>query len=205
MPTERFNKLSDQKKMRISDAIGEEFERRGIGEIHITQIAKNARVSRGSLYSYFRSKEDMLSFSLRQTQRFIWENNKGILLEKDGDYWEMMDTSLRYQFSICRTNRLYRLLYLPLVGNESFGSLSYSLFCGEEYEGYKSWIYEHMHPAYKGFFSEEAFGVYQDTCNDILTVSLQAYMTGAGKKEEITGMFHKKMTHMKPDVNRVAV
>ncbi|MBE7727413.1 MAG: TetR/AcrR family transcriptional regulator [Enterocloster citroniae] len=205
MPTERFDKLPEQKKIRISDAISEEFGRGQTGEIHITQIARSARVSRGSLYSYFRSKEDMLSFSLHQTQRFIWDTNKEILREKDGDYWEMLETSLRYQFSICRTNRLYRLLYLPLEGNESFSSLSYSLFWGKEYADYKTWIYGHMHPAYRERFSEEEFGVYQDTCNDILTVAIQIYMTDAGKKEEITGMFHKKMTHMKPVVDRMAV
>ena len=37
---------------------------RGTGDIHITQIARSARVSRGSLYAYFLSKEDMLFFLL---------------------------------------------------------------------------------------------------------------------------------------------
>lgn len=205
MPTERFDKLSEQKKIRISDAISDAFERGGMGDIHITQIARSARVSRGSLYTYFRSKEDMLSFSLQETQRFIWKNNKEMLLEKNGDYWEMLEDSLRYHFSICRANRLYRLLYLPLEGNERFCSLSYSLFRGKEYVEYKSWIYEHLQPAFKEWFSEEEFGVYQDTCNDILTVSIQGYLTGAGKKEEIIHGFHRKLVHIKPDVKQPAV
>ena len=49
MPTERFDKLPELKKNRISDAISEAFMHRGTGDIHITQIARSARVSRGSL------------------------------------------------------------------------------------------------------------------------------------------------------------
>ena len=55
MPTERFDKLPELKKNRISDAISEAFMHRGTGDIHITQIARSARVSRGSLYA--RSEE----------------------------------------------------------------------------------------------------------------------------------------------------
>ena len=51
MPTERFDKLPELKKNRISDAISEAFMHRGTGDIHITQIARSARVSRGSLFS----------------------------------------------------------------------------------------------------------------------------------------------------------
>ena len=95
MPTERFDKLPELKKNRISDAISEAFMHRGTGDIHITQIARSARVSRGSLYAYFLSKEDMLFFSLCQTQRFIWEItrrffwNTGRLLENAGNQSEI--------------------------------------------------------------------------------------------------------------------
>ena len=63
MPTERFDKLSEQKKARISDAISEGFRHGGTGDVHITQIAKNARISRGSLYTYFSNKEDCLLYT----------------------------------------------------------------------------------------------------------------------------------------------
>ena len=36
MPTERFDKLPELKKNRISDAISEAFMHRGTGDIHIT-------------------------------------------------------------------------------------------------------------------------------------------------------------------------
>ena len=205
MPTERFDKLPELKKNRISDAISEAFMHRGTGDIHITQIARSARVSRGSLYAYFLSKEDMLFFSLCQTQRFIWENNKKILLEYGGDYWKMLETSLRYHFSICRTNRLYRLLYLPIEGNESFSLLSRSLLHGKEYMEYKAWIYRHLMPAYRERFSEDEFGVYQDTCNGILTVSIQEYISGAGKKEDIMACFHNKIIYIRPEVKQQTV
>ena len=84
MPTERFDKLPELKKNRISDAISEAFMHRGTGDIHITQIARSARVSRGSLYAYFLSKEDMLFFrcarrsglSGKITRRFFWNTGE---------------------------------------------------------------------------------------------------------------------------------
>lgn len=205
MPTERFDKLSEQKKARISDAISEGFRHGGTGDVHITQIAKNARISRGSLYTYFSNKEDMLIFSLHQAQRSIWKNNRELLAEKNGDYWEMMKAGLQYHFNVCRTNRLYRLLYLPSERNERVGNLSCRLFRGLEYEEYKSWVYHHLSPSYREWFSEEAFGLYQDTCNDVMTIAIQEYLTGTDTEEEITEVFHKKMKHLKPDVKQPAV
>ena len=83
--------------------------------------------------------------------------------------------------------------------------MSRSLLHGKEYMEYKAWIYRHLMPAYRERFSEDEFGVYQDTCNDILTVSIQEYISGAGKKEDIMACFHNKIIYIRPEVNHQTV
>ena len=62
MPTERFYRLSDEKKMAIRDAAMQEFTRVPFEKASINQIIQNAEISRGSFYTYFEGKRDVLSF-----------------------------------------------------------------------------------------------------------------------------------------------
>ena len=69
MPTERFAALADSKKQRIRDAVISEFTRTSYGELQISKIARNAQVSRASLYTYFRDKEDLFRFALQESRK----------------------------------------------------------------------------------------------------------------------------------------
>jgi len=60
--TERFEKLSKDKRQRILDAAREEFSRVSYEEASINQIIKNAGISRGSFYTYLRIKK--ISFNI---------------------------------------------------------------------------------------------------------------------------------------------
>ncbi|ETP70922.1 transcriptional regulator, partial [Lachnospiraceae bacterium JC7] len=62
MATERFEKLSEDKKKRILLAAREEFARVPYEEASINQIIKNAGISRGSFYTYFEDKNDLLQY-----------------------------------------------------------------------------------------------------------------------------------------------
>lgn len=62
MPTETFFNLNEEKKNKIVDAAIDEFSERKVGEASINQIVKNAEISRGSFYTYFNDKYDLLHF-----------------------------------------------------------------------------------------------------------------------------------------------
>ncbi|MFP4478785.1 MAG: TetR/AcrR family transcriptional regulator [Candidatus Izemoplasmatales bacterium] len=62
MPTETFFNLNEEKKNKIIDAAIDEFSERKVGEASINQIVKNAEISRGSFYTYFNDKYDLLHF-----------------------------------------------------------------------------------------------------------------------------------------------
>jgi len=64
MPTKRFSNLQEEKKILISNIVMEEFKRKPYGELKISAIARRAQISRGSIYTYFKDREDMFLFAL---------------------------------------------------------------------------------------------------------------------------------------------
>ena len=57
-----FQNLKEDKKNRIIDAALVEFSARPFNEASITNIVKNADISRGSFYQYFGNKENIYKF-----------------------------------------------------------------------------------------------------------------------------------------------
>ena len=62
MPSERFYRLSEEKRKTICEAAIREFARVTMDKVSINQIIKNADISRGSFYTYFEDKWDIVSY-----------------------------------------------------------------------------------------------------------------------------------------------
>ena len=60
MPTERFYRLPEAKKQVIRQAAIKEFARVPFEKASINQIIQNADISRGSFYTYFEDKQDLV-------------------------------------------------------------------------------------------------------------------------------------------------
>ena len=88
MSTERFEKLSKDKRQRILDAAREEFARVPYEEASINQIIKNAGISRGSFYTYFEDKKDLLQYIFRDEGEKNSQFLREIVLENQGDFWK---------------------------------------------------------------------------------------------------------------------
>lgn len=201
MPTERFMNLLEEKKKRISEAVILEFQRTSYGELQMAKIARMAQISRGSLYTYFEDKEDMFLFALSQTWRNVLKENQDKLVECRGDFWKMQIATLERHFQICQSNQIYRLLY--------FASDHEAIPCGNfwkkknlEYQEYKKWIYRHMDlHGFEGW-TEDEVDVLQDTCQSILMVSVQQYLSDMSEEESIKEEFKKKMWQIKKHMSR---
>ncbi|MDK2968391.1 TetR/AcrR family transcriptional regulator [Lacrimispora sp.] len=78
MPTQRFLHLPDLKREKIKRAAIREFSRFSFSDVSINQIIKEADISRGSFYTYFEDKEDLLAYLLRDFQdsckRWFFQN-----------------------------------------------------------------------------------------------------------------------------------
>ena len=76
MPTERFYRLPEAKKQVIRQAAIKEFARVPFEKASINQIIQNADISRGSFYTYFEDKQDVV--------RYIFETDAGMLRKGAG-------------------------------------------------------------------------------------------------------------------------
>lgn len=94
MPTERFFRLPAGKQEVIREAALKEFKRVIPEDVSINRIIQQADISRGSFYTYFESKYDLLRWliedKVEQHQKFYLDS-----LEKNGgDIWVTLDEAL---------------------------------------------------------------------------------------------------------------
>lgn len=107
MPTERFYHLAEEKKMQIREAAIKEFSRVSFDKVSINKIVQNAGISRGSFYTYFFDKEDVLSYIFEdlilQIQKFCMD----ILLKERGDFWNLLMKMFDFVMEVCEKRSIF--------------------------------------------------------------------------------------------------
>ena len=103
MPTERFYNLPAEKKKLICNAAIEEFTRVPFEKASINKIIKTAGISRGSFYTYFEDKRDVLGYILEDAADDFVNSWTHCAEKNDGDLWKTSGDFL--QFSIKSTKR----------------------------------------------------------------------------------------------------
>ncbi len=82
-----FQNLKEDKKNRIIDAALEEFSLRPFNEASITNIVKNADISRGSFYQYFGNKENIYKYLVNYLYAKHRDELVDILLKNSGQLY----------------------------------------------------------------------------------------------------------------------
>ena len=82
-----FQNLKEDKKNRIIDAALAEFSARPFNEASITNIVKNADISRGSFYQYFGNKENIYKYLVSYLYTKHREDLVHILIENNGELY----------------------------------------------------------------------------------------------------------------------
>lgn len=120
MPTERFYNLPAEKKKLIRDAATEEFIRVPFEKASINKIIKSAGISRGSFYTYFLDKRDVLGYIFEDAGDNFQESWVSCAQKSNGDLWKTAETFLG--FSINNTEeRVLRLVENILDSEKLFG------------------------------------------------------------------------------------
>ncbi len=91
MPTERFWRLPEAKRQMIREAALQEFARVPYEKVSINQIIHNADISRGSFYTYFEDKDDLLQFVFSDTHEQLRQLCEDELEKNGGDYFAMLE------------------------------------------------------------------------------------------------------------------
>lgn len=85
MPTKTFLNLSQEKQNIILEASIKEFKRVLLKDASINKIIKDASISRGSFYTYFKDINDLYIYTLRTYQDKFYKLAKDSISENNGD------------------------------------------------------------------------------------------------------------------------
>lgn len=121
MPKETFNIISDDKRERIYSSAAKIFARDGFEKANMSEIAKSAGVSKGSLYDYFENKEDLyLAVSIHA----ISESRKNIdsIIDDEKNFFDQLKDIFHQGVKFVIKNREYAQLYANIssCGMEEF-------------------------------------------------------------------------------------
>lgn len=133
MPTQRFFNLKEEKRDIIKQAAMEECSRVPYIEISINKIIKTADISRGSFYTYFEDKDDMIKYLLNDF-RIACMNHIYMEIEKaDGDIikatenmtFDLMDHGQDYPNANVYRNLLLNVGSMTNMKSFGFGTFLY--------------------------------------------------------------------------------
>lgn len=87
LPTQTFFNLPEQKKQRLIAGAMKEFTERSLNEASISNIVKNAEISRGSFYQYFEDKKDLYFFLIGKFKYNYHRLMVNSFKEAEGDFY----------------------------------------------------------------------------------------------------------------------
>jgi TetR/AcrR family transcriptional regulator len=110
MPKATFNHLPDEKRERILRTATQLFAERGFNRTEMEEIAKRSGVAKGSLYNYFRSKDDLFLHvcrdAIERSRKATWGE-----VRENWDIYEVVNhifrNHVRFEFSFPEYHRLH--------------------------------------------------------------------------------------------------
>lgn len=192
MPTERFFRLSKEKQEVIRQAAADEFKRVPPELVSINQIVKNADISRGSFYTYFEDKQDLLKWLVEKHVKVHEDAMRSKMLENHGDIWKTLDEILNVT-----VDRTLPGEFIEIIKN-IISSNSFSEFfrCGMEEErvGGKpmtqltGWLYEHLDQTCCPL-DYETFHNLMELWQMCLMISLKKYYWQEMSREQVVSQY----------------
>lgn len=114
--------MPEEKKKLIREAAIKEFCRVPLEKVSINKIVQNADISRGSFYTYFRDKEDVLEYIFEDVVFQLQSFCEGVLDQSKGEFWELPTRLLDYTLEICETNKMFTLAQ-SRFGNQAISQM----------------------------------------------------------------------------------
>lgn len=119
---ETFEKISSQKKDQIFTAAIDEFATKGFNAANINTIAKKAKISIGSLYSYFDSKEHLF-LAMAEKGYELLDKALEELHPKEGTIFQVIERLLYITIRYAQKHKDLCRIYIDL-STESLAHLS---------------------------------------------------------------------------------
>lgn len=119
--TQRFRQLDSEKAQRIIDAAVSEFAEKGYEAANTNRIAKAAEISVGSLFQYFKTKENLFRYVIHLGAGII-ETDIGAILKEEISGREKIHKLMLLTVNSCELYPEYQQLYheITATGNQDF-------------------------------------------------------------------------------------
>ena len=114
MPTSTFMNLSSEKKEKILSASIVEFADKPFSEVSINKIIKNAKISRGSFYTYFADKYDLLMYLLERFKDIMEKYVINLDASIKSDLEELILSIHSYIYSLYE-NSIYQKFFFNII------------------------------------------------------------------------------------------
>lgn len=208
MPTERFNRLPEAKRQAIREAALKEFARVPFDKVSINQIIRNADISRGSFYTYFVDKQDMVEFLLRDKFEEMQKLCKAELDRNGGDYFAMVEKMFEFFTEELRRNpdmvSIARNIFSHKENNELVGMSSWPCPDNTASPGSPArWMYDNLDKKRFRFETVEDFSALAILAMSSLAVALKQYYEQPQQLERIREMFKRSLDILKYGACRV--
>ena len=198
MPTERFYRLPEAKKQVIRQAAIKEFARVPFEKASINQIIQNADISRGSFYTYFEDKQDLLKWLIYAQAEQHFNNYIERLRENGGDLWDMLENMFDRGLDLMERAGLINI-FQNLIKSAKFmdifrGDPEYDPQVCRENQSFMKLLYENIDQD-KEPISREALNELIEMHMVVFMMSLKRFFRDGEKKEEASE-YYKRHIHM---------
>lgn len=142
MPTERFLKLNPSKKNRIEYALIKEMMKHPYEHINLSNVIREANISRGSFYQYFMNKNDFYFYILTQLGQIKSSYMNIILLQNESvSFIQKLKHILEASITFSKAHSKYVSIGLQLYASTHKEMKNYIFSAKHEmYALLKSWI-----------------------------------------------------------------
>ncbi len=115
--SQQFEEIREEKRVLIMDTALKQFAKEGYHNTSISNIAKQAGISKGLMYNYFKSKEELLSEiidrSMEEVSTYFDPDHDGYLTDEEFEFFiRKLFLALREKISF------WRLFYQLLMQND---------------------------------------------------------------------------------------
>ena len=108
--------VSDRKRITILDAARCVFSRKGYAETAVDDVAEEARIAKGTLYLYFKSKEELYFAALASDLRGM-AAQAHTEMENAVGFREKLRAFLRVRLNYCKSHEDFLRIYLAEYGS----------------------------------------------------------------------------------------
>ena len=112
MPKEILNKTSEDRRQRLLASAVREFGEHGLDRANVNRIADQAGIARGSIYTYFTDKRELLAWVLEQIVSSVGQVVRALHLQHDGGLPDALSRLFLAMAGWVRDHRVEARVYL---------------------------------------------------------------------------------------------